>query len=72
MPYNETEQAPVQSTWIKEFIRSDTDVLMRLRSGHQMIVRNVADNIYENWLRAPSKGSYFHQVIKKSYQVDAG
>jgi len=70
MAYNDIQQNPVQSSWIKELIKSDEDVLIRLKSGHQMIARRIPQNIYEQWVSAKSIGQYFHQNIKTGYQID--
>lgn len=72
MAYNDIQEVPVKSSWIKSLIKADEDVLMTLRSGHRMIIRRLPEPIFEQWIGAKSKGQYFHQRIKPAFQIDAG
>lgn len=64
-------EKPVQSTWITNIAhnRSSKIITMKLSNGKVFSIPGVTRTTFEQWTRAPSKGSFFHQKIKNRYNI---
>jgi hypothetical protein len=65
-------EKPVESAWITDltFNRTHKILTMRLSNGRTFSIPGVTRSTFEQWTNAPSKGRYFHDRIKGSYQVN--
>ena len=64
-------EKPVQSTWITDltYNRPNRVLTMRLSNGVSYSIPGITREIFERWTKSPSKGFFFHQNIKDTYQV---
>jgi len=64
-------EKPVESTWITDLIynRPNKVLTMRLSNGRSFSVPGITRTMFEKWVKAPSKGEFFHQFIKDTYQI---
>ncbi len=64
-------EKPVQSLWISDltYNRPNRVLTMRLSNGISYSIPNISRATFEQWLRSPSKGHFFHDKIKDIYQV---
>lgn len=67
-PLNEK---PVESTWITDLIynRPNKVLTMRISNGRSFSVTNISRTMFEKWVKANSKGQFFHQHIKDTYNI---
>ena len=65
-------EKPVQSAWISDltYNRPNKVLTMRLSNGISYSIPGVSRSTFEQWLKAPSKGFFFHEKIKDTYQVE--
>lgn len=63
---NEVE---VISSWIAELEWDDDGVIMILNSGREYKVHDVDFETFEEWVKAPSKGKFWHSDIRDMYIV---
>jgi hypothetical protein len=64
--------ASVLSSWISDLTLVNNrsgDVTMALGNGNRYSVKGVGEQLFNNWLAAPSKGKFWHQNIKNKFQV---
>ena len=61
----------VESTWITDLVhnRPNKTVTMRLNNGKTYSIPNITRTMFERWMKAPSKGRFFHQYIKDTYRA---
>ena len=64
-------EKPVESTWITDLVynRPNRVLTMRLSNGVSYSIPGITRTMFERWTKAPSKGFFFHQNIKDTYQV---
>jgi len=64
-------EKPVQSAWISDltYNRPNRVLTMRLSNGVSYSIPNISRATFEQWLKSPSKGYFFHNKIKDIYQV---
>jgi hypothetical protein len=64
-------EKPVESAWITDLIynRPNKVLTMRISNGRSFSVAGITRAMFERWIKAPSKGSFFHQYIKDTYKV---
>ena len=62
----------VLSAWISDltYNRPNRIITMRLSNGISYSIPNVARGVFERWVNSPSKGFFFHNIIKDTYQVN--
>lgn len=46
---------------------SNTELLIEFTGGNQYYYTLVPKHLFEEFLNAPSKGEFFHRIIKKDY-----
>lgn len=65
-------EKPVMSAWISDLIynRPNKVLTMRLSNGNSYSIPNITRSVFERWLKAPSKGFFFHNNIKDTYTVN--
>ena len=70
MAENDPDEIAVVSSWIRSIAYdADTQVLtVNLDNGEDYDYKNVPQAVYEAFLRAPSKGSFFRIAIRDRYQ----
>lgn len=61
----------VSSTWIAglDYDHESNDCAMRLNTGQVYTVKSVQPDVYYNWVKAPSKGKFFHKYIKTNQRI---
>lgn len=61
----------VRSSWIARIDYEDDEnlVVLSLKSGAQYEVDNVPAIVFRAWLRAPSKGKFWHKRIRGKFAV---
>lgn len=64
-------EKPVESAWISDLVynRPNKVLTMRLSNGVSYSIPGITRAMFERWTKAPSKGFFFHQNIKDTYQV---
>ena len=64
-------EKPVESAWITDLIynRPNKVLTMRLSDGKSYSVTGITRTTFENWIKANSKGQFFHNHIKDTYNV---
>lgn len=62
----------VMSAWISDltYNRPNKVLTMRLSNGNSYSIPGITRQMFERWLKAPSKGFFFHNNIKDAYQVN--
>ncbi len=62
---------PVASTWIADldYDHAAKECTMRLSDGKNYRIQGMQPDVYYSWVKAPSKGKFFHQHIKDNYYV---
>ena len=61
------DEVAVLSSWIDEIDYNGNDVLMTLLDGNEYKVYDVEEDIYDEWVTAPSKGKYWHGYVRDYY-----
>lgn len=61
----------VQSSWITNltYNRPNKTLTMQLSNGRSFSIPGVTRTTFERWVNSPSKGRFFHDKIKDTYQV---
>lgn len=62
----------VESTWITELLytRPTRTLTMKLSNGKAFAIAGISRTTFERWLKAPSKGRFWHNAIKGVYKVN--
>lgn len=65
-------EKPVESAWISDLVynRPNKVLTMRLSNGVSYSIPNISRRMFERWLKSPSKGFFFHNNIKDTYQIN--
>ena len=61
------------NSWEEKFsslFSRTVDVLMTLENGRKYLIQQVPKFLYQQWLRAPSKGKFFHWMIKNRFNIN--
>jgi len=64
-------EKPVDSSWITDLVynRPNKVVTMRLSNGRSFSIPGITRTTFEQWVKAGSKGRYFHDRVKDTYEV---
>ena len=64
-------EKPVESSWITDltYNRPNRTLTMRLSNGNTYSIPGMSRATFEQWTKTPSKGKYFHDRVKYSYDV---
>jgi hypothetical protein len=64
-------EEPVMSSWIADIAlqNNNRDITMTLGNGIRYVVKGAGEAIYQGWMQAPSKGQFWHNSIRDTYQV---
>lgn len=62
----------VQSTWIVDvrYNRPKRIITMTLNNGRSFLIPGTSRSMFERWVSAPSKGTFFHEYIKGRYPIN--
>lgn len=62
-------EAPVLSSWISDItlMNNGRDVVMALGDGKRYRINNLGSAVYQQWMQASSKGSFWHDRVKQNY-----
>ena len=62
----------VESAWITDitYNRPNRRLTMRLSDGKSYSIPGISRTFFERWLKANSKGQFFHNFVKGTYQVN--
>lgn len=65
-------ERPVMSSWISDLTlqNNNTDVTMALGNGKRYAVHGVGPTLFQQWVTAPSKGRFWHEVIRGNHRVN--
>lgn len=65
------KEEPVLSSWIADVTlqKNNRDITMTLGNGRRYVIRGAGPAQHTAWLRAPSKGQYWHQNVKNRFPV---
>jgi hypothetical protein len=61
----------VISSWIAQLVlqHNQRDVTMVLGNGRRYRISRMGPGVYREWMRAPSKGVFWHEQVKNQYRV---
>lgn len=64
-------EKPVESAWISHltYNRPNRVLTMRLSNSNAYTIAGITRTTFEKWLRAPSKGQFYHTYIKGRYPL---
>lgn len=64
-------EKPVESTWIVNIMhnRPNKVVTMRLSNGRAFSIPGITRTTFDKWIKAPSKGHFFHQFIRDKHKI---
>jgi len=64
-------EVKVQSAWISDLIynRPNKILTMCLSNGKAYSIHNITRTTFDKWKSAPSKGRFFHNRIKRIYNI---
>lgn len=63
------DEVAVMSSWIADLDYYEGDTYITLNNGRQYMVKNTRPEVYNRWLKSPSKGKFWHSDIKGMHQV---
>ena len=64
------DEVGVFSSWISDLsLAGNGDVIMSLLSGRRYVVSGIGEDLFTQWVNAPSKGVFWHSNIKNIYSV---
>ena len=65
-------EKPVESTWIVNLMynRPNKVVTMRLSNGTAYSILGITRGTFEQWLKSDSKGEFFHNSIRDTYNIN--
>jgi hypothetical protein len=69
--YEILNEKSVESAWITDLIynRPNKVLTMRISNGRSFSIPGITRTMFERWLKSPSKGQFFHQYIKNTYNI---
>lgn len=64
-------EKPVLSSWITNLVmtRKTNSAIMTLNNGRKYRINGMTRYKFDLWNRAPSKGKFWHQYVKKNHLV---
>ena len=65
----ELDEVAVISSWIADLDYHEGDTYMTLNNGRMYVVKGTRPDVYDRWIKAPSKGKFWHSDIKGLYLV---
>jgi len=65
-------EVAVASTWITNLVytRKTKTLTMALNNGRRYAIKGISRQSFERWKDSPSKGKYFHQHIRNTFNID--
>ena len=72
MKLRELFETPVSSSWITDItLMTDNsgNCVFATVSGNRYRVEGLGEQMYNQWIAAPSKGQFFNDQIRDQYQV---
>lgn len=72
MRLRELFETPVVSSWITDItLMTDRsgNCVFATRSGRRYRVEGVGEQVFDQWIAAPSKGQFFNDVIRDQYEI---
>jgi len=65
-------EKPVESTWIVNLMynRPNKVLTMRLSDGSAYSIPGITRGTFEQWIKSPSKGEFFHNRIRDTYNIN--
>lgn len=63
------DEVGVLSSWIQDLTYKNGDVIMTLLNGRSYRILSVPETIFNWWVKAPSKGKFWHSKIRGNYRV---
>lgn len=65
-------EAPVASSWITDvtlMTDSSGSIVFATSTGSRYRVEGAGQELYQQWIAAPSKGQFFHQQVEDQFTV---
>jgi hypothetical protein len=64
-------EKPVESTWITNltYNRPNKVITMQLSNGRTFSIPGITRATFERWTKSPSKGKFWHEKIKGTYNT---
>jgi hypothetical protein len=59
----------VMSSWIEDLEYVDDMVVMTLNSGRAYRILGFPEGMFRQWIKASSKGKYWHSDVRGNYRV---
>ena len=63
------DEISVMSSWIADLDYEEGAVNLTLNNGRRYRVLGVPEGMLRQWVKAPSKGKYWHSDIRGNYRV---
>mgnify|MGYP000005478822 FL=1 len=63
------DEISVMSSWIADLDYEEGAVNLTLNNGRRYRVLGVPEGMFRQWVKAPSKGKYWHSDIRGNYRV---
>lgn len=63
------DEVSVMSSWIADLSYKGDSVIMTLMNGRTYRVGGVPEGMYRQWVKAPSKGKFWHSDIRGNYRA---
>lgn len=70
MRLEELLETSVKSSWIKDLTITGNHATMLLRNGKTYQILDIDPAVFEHWLNSPSKGIYYNNEIKDTYNIN--
>lgn len=63
------DEVSVMSSWIADLRFLDGSVILTLNNGRRYRVIGLSPGMFRQWVKAPSKGKFWHSNIRGNYRV---
>ena len=63
------DEIGVLSSWIQDLDYANNSVIMTLNNGRRYRILGVPEGMFRQWVKAPSKGKYWHSDIRGNYRA---
>jgi hypothetical protein len=63
------DEISVMSSWIADLRFLDGSVILTLNNGRRYRVIGLSPGMFRQWVKAPSKGKFWHSNIRGNYRV---
>lgn len=65
------DEESVISSWIDDltYDYDNTEIIMTLQTGRSYIIHDAPEEVYDEWMAAPSHGKFWHSDIRDQYSV---